>query len=67
MKDDNSKTVHDAEQPLLMRQSKKARQLGVCPSTLKGWVEKGILEPPLVINGRSYHSPSTRPKTTAAA
>ena len=61
----NTKPSVLPNEPELIRHSRKAKQFGVCTSTLDEWVRLGILSPPLVINGRKYHRPDTRPRTTA--
>jgi predicted site-specific integrase-resolvase len=46
--------------------SQKAASLGVNPRTIRRWCDAGILSPPLVINGRTYHDAEETPKTAAA-
>jgi predicted site-specific integrase-resolvase len=44
----------------------KAEQLDVSTKTLDRWVARGLIEPPLRINGRKYHKADSRPRRDGA-
>lgn len=54
----NSKTAQPAR---LEPKRKTAERFGVCTKTINRWVEDGILEPPVKINGRDYFDPNSKP------
>jgi DNA-binding transcriptional MerR regulator len=41
-----------------------AQQKGISPRTLDRWVEQGIVEPPIDINGRKYFGDSSETEET---
>jgi predicted site-specific integrase-resolvase len=52
--------------PARVSHRKKAEQLGVSTKTLDRWAASGIIEQPVHINGRKYHSEDSQPKADDA-
>jgi hypothetical protein len=44
---------------------KKAQRHGVCTRTLDRWVEKGIIDKPMIVRGRKYGDADEEPRHDA--
>jgi hypothetical protein len=47
--------------------SQKAKQQGVSGRTLDRWIQVGIIEAPIRVNGRKYHNEDSQPRQDEAA